>query len=119
VIAKANENAECRHLDGLDAIMSSCDASILDEIPNDIVKLAACIVKRWWASHGFPYMTNAFHVKLNVRVFVTCCGVWGFLALTFVSLFQYWRRMQTGMDCELLMMSKVRLHALVMIARCL
>jgi hypothetical protein len=30
--------------------MSSCDASILDEIPNDIAKLAVHIVKRWWTS---------------------------------------------------------------------
>jgi hypothetical protein len=51
------ENAKCRHLDGLDAIMSSCDASILDEIPDEIARLSAHIVKRWWSSHGLPYVT--------------------------------------------------------------
>lgn len=56
-IAKANKNflfycligvllmlqghAKCRHIDGLAAIMNSCDASILNEVPNDIAKLSA------------------------------------------------------------------------------
>jgi hypothetical protein len=34
------ENAKCCHLDELDAIMSSCDASFLDEISEEIVVLA-------------------------------------------------------------------------------
>jgi hypothetical protein len=46
--------------------MSSCDASILDEIPDDIVKLTTCIVKRWWASHGQPYVTDAFSIEPEV-----------------------------------------------------
>jgi hypothetical protein len=35
---------------------------VLDEIPDDIGKLEACIVKRWWSSHGLPYVTEVFHV---------------------------------------------------------
>jgi hypothetical protein len=46
VLKMLNEGAEFDHLDGLDAIMSSCDAFILDEIPNDIVKPVMHIVKR-------------------------------------------------------------------------
>jgi hypothetical protein len=87
VLKMLQGHAQCRHVDGLDAIMSSCDASILDEIPNDIVKLIACIVKRWWTSHGLPYVTDAFHVELEVGISITCCGVWELLVLTFVSLF--------------------------------
>jgi hypothetical protein len=74
-IAKANKNflvyclvgvlkmlqghAECHHVDGLEAIMRSCDASTL-EVPNDIAKLATHIVKIWWSSYGLPYVTEAF-----------------------------------------------------------
>jgi hypothetical protein len=36
VLKMLNEGVECDHLDGLDAIMNLCDASILDEIPDDI-----------------------------------------------------------------------------------
>jgi hypothetical protein len=67
-------------VDGLDAIMSYCDASILDEISDDIAKLAMFIVKRWWASHGLPYVTDTFRVELEVRLFcyvVQCSWVVG------------------------------------------
>jgi hypothetical protein len=80
------ENAECCHLDVLNANMGSCDDSILDEILNDIAKLAVCILKRWGTSHGFPYVTDAFLVDPEVGIFVACCGVWRLLVLTFTSL---------------------------------
>jgi hypothetical protein len=62
VLKTLQGHAECHHVDGLDAIMSSCDGSILDEIPDDIGKLTAHIVKRWWSSHGLPYVTDVFRV---------------------------------------------------------
>jgi hypothetical protein len=40
-------HAECHHINGLGAIMNSCNASILDEVPDDIAKLSTHIVKRW------------------------------------------------------------------------
>jgi hypothetical protein len=61
-------HAKCRHVDGLDAIMSSCDGSIPDEIPDDIAKLTARIVKRWWSLHGLLYVTEVFCVEPEVRV---------------------------------------------------
>jgi hypothetical protein len=51
--------------------MSACDDSVLDEIPDDLAKLTSCIVKRWWASHALPYVTDIFHVEKEVRLF--CC----------------------------------------------
>jgi hypothetical protein len=80
-------HVQCCHVDGLDVIMSSCDASILDEIPNDIAKLAAHIVKRWWTSHGPPYVTNAFRVEPEMGISIVCYDIWELLVLTFVSLF--------------------------------
>jgi hypothetical protein len=83
VLKMLHENAGCHHLDELNAIMSLCNASILDEIPNDIVKLIARIVKRWWTLHSLPYVIDTFRVEPEVGILVTCCGVWRFLVLTF------------------------------------
>jgi hypothetical protein len=60
----------CCHLDGLQNIMSACDASILDEVLEDISKRSALIVKRWWSSYGLPYATGAFCIELEVSLFV-------------------------------------------------
>jgi hypothetical protein len=63
------EHARCRHVDGLESIMAACDASILDEVPENISKLSARIIKRWWSLHGLPYVTDAFCIELEVRLF--------------------------------------------------
>jgi hypothetical protein len=39
VLRMLYKNACCGHLEGLEAIMNSCDASLLDDIPNEIAKL--------------------------------------------------------------------------------
>jgi hypothetical protein len=70
VLKMLQERAGCCHLDRLENIMATCDASILDEVPEDISKLSPCIVKRWWSSYGLPYVTEAFHVKPEVKLFV-------------------------------------------------
>jgi hypothetical protein len=116
VLKMLDENVECHHHDGLDAIMSSCDASIIDEKPDEIAKLAACIVKRWWTSHGLPYVTDVFRIELEVGIFVTCCSVWRFLVLTLVSLSQYRGSVLAGMGRELLLMSEFHPHAPMMTA---
>jgi hypothetical protein len=87
VIAKVNKNflvyclvgvfkmlqghAKCCHIDGLAAIMISCDASILDKVPDNTAKLSACIIKRWWSSYGLSYVTEAFRIVLEVRLLST------------------------------------------------
>jgi hypothetical protein len=77
------ENVNCDHLEGLETIMNSCDASILDDIPKEITKLSGRIVKRWWTSHGLPYTMIVFHVvPRGVRIFATCCSAWRLLILT-------------------------------------
>jgi hypothetical protein len=55
--------------------MSSCDASILDEIPIEIARLSARIVKGWWSSHSFPYVTDVFCIEPDVRISDVCCSV--------------------------------------------
>jgi hypothetical protein len=59
---------DCRHVEELQTIMNSCDASILDDILNEIGKLSRSIVRKWWATHGLPYVIEIFHVTLEVRM---------------------------------------------------
>jgi hypothetical protein len=75
VLKMLYENTKCDHVAGLEAIMNSCDASIFDDIPEEIAKLSGCIVKRWWTSHGLPYVTDAFRIVPEVMMFATCCDV--------------------------------------------
>jgi hypothetical protein len=69
------KNTDCDHLDGLEAIMNSSDASLLSDIPDEIAKLSGHIVKKWWTSHGLPYVMDVFRVVPEVRVFVVHCYV--------------------------------------------
>jgi hypothetical protein len=47
----------CSHVDELQTLMNSCNASILDDIPEEIGRLAGRIVWKWWATYGLPYVT--------------------------------------------------------------
>jgi hypothetical protein len=71
VLRMLYKNASCGHLERREAIMNSCDASLLDDIPDEIMKLSSRIVRRWWASHGLPYVTDIFCVVSKVRIFAT------------------------------------------------
>jgi hypothetical protein len=73
VLKMLQGHAKCRHIDGLGAVMNSWDASILDEVLDNIAKLSACIMKRWWSSYGLSYVTEAFRVEPEVRLFFLSC----------------------------------------------
>jgi hypothetical protein len=79
VLRMMYENASCGHLEGLEAIMNSCDASLLDDIPDEIAKLSGRIVRGWWAlalCHGcFSCCAGGKDV---------CCNAWRLLILTSV-----------------------------------
>jgi hypothetical protein len=60
--------AKCCHIDGLGAIINSCDVSILDEFLDNIAKLSTLIIKGWWSSYGLP---EAFRVEPEVRLLIT------------------------------------------------
>jgi hypothetical protein len=64
------EHARCSHLDSLESIMAACDASMFDEVPANITRLLAHIVKRWWSSYGLPYVTEAFLIEPEVKFFI-------------------------------------------------
>jgi hypothetical protein len=50
----------CGHVEELQTIMNSCDASILDDILDEIGKLSWWIIRKWWATHGLPYIMGVF-----------------------------------------------------------
>jgi hypothetical protein len=35
-------------------MFSSCDAAVLEEVPEDIRKLVGRIVQKWWKPHALP-----------------------------------------------------------------
>jgi hypothetical protein len=59
---------DCSYVEELQTIMNSCDASILDGIPDEIGKLYGRIVRKWWATHGLPYVIEIFHITLEVKM---------------------------------------------------
>jgi hypothetical protein len=70
------QNANCGHIEVLEAIMNSCDASILDDIPEDIGKFTGRIVWKLWALHGLPYVMDVFRIVPEVRIFVAPYDAW-------------------------------------------
>jgi hypothetical protein len=76
VLRMLRKNANYDHLEGLEVIMNSCDAPLLNDIPDEIAKLSGHIVRRWWSLHGLPYVMDIFRVVPEVRVFAACYDVW-------------------------------------------
>jgi hypothetical protein len=70
ILKMLQEHAQCSHMDGLETNMAVCDASIIDEVPDDIEKLSARIVK-WWSSYVLPYVIEVVHIESEVRLFDT------------------------------------------------
>jgi hypothetical protein len=64
----------CGHVEGLQAVMASCDASILEDLLDEIAKLTGRIVKKWWTEHGLPHVTDRFRIT-PVAVFLHCVDV--------------------------------------------
>jgi hypothetical protein len=69
VLKMLQEHAQCSQVEGLETIMAACDASIFDEVPNDISKLSLRVVKNWWSSYGLPYVLEAVCIEPEVRLF--------------------------------------------------
>jgi hypothetical protein len=42
------------HVVELQDIMTSCDATILEDLPPELSKLTGHLVKKWWIEHGLP-----------------------------------------------------------------
>jgi hypothetical protein len=44
----------CQELDRLRDLAASHDAAVLQDVPEDMQKLAGQIVQKWWKPHGLP-----------------------------------------------------------------
>jgi hypothetical protein len=61
----------CGHVEGLQTIMSSCDASILEYLPEEIEKQRSPCEEM--VGRTCPMLQSVFTPE--VRIFSTCCGV--------------------------------------------
>jgi hypothetical protein len=74
VLWMLHENG-CGHVEGLQTIMFLCDASMLEDLPDEIAKLTSRLVKKWWVEHGLPHITKRFCITPEVIIFSACCEV--------------------------------------------
>jgi hypothetical protein len=44
----------CRELSGLHQLVTSSDASIVEDVPAEVKKITDHLVRRWWKNHGVP-----------------------------------------------------------------
>jgi hypothetical protein len=82
VLRMLYENADCDHLDWLEAIMNSYDASFLNGRPDEMAKLLGCIVVFAWFTlcHGyFPRCAGGKIIRYVLRclciVDTNCCSL--------------------------------------------
>jgi hypothetical protein len=44
----------CQELGRLHGLAASSDTTVLQDVPEDVWKLAGWIVRSWWKTHGLP-----------------------------------------------------------------
>jgi hypothetical protein len=49
-------------------LATSCDAVVLEDVPEDVHKLAGQIVRRWWKPHGLPQAPRRLEAAHAVTV---------------------------------------------------
>jgi hypothetical protein len=62
------QDSGCEHLLGMQLVMSACDASVLDGLPLELMKLTCHLVRKWWVEHGFPEDQNRLHREPEVII---------------------------------------------------
>jgi hypothetical protein len=58
----------CQEMGQLHDLVGSCDAMVLENVPDDVHKLADQIVRRWWKPHGFQEDLRRFKVTRTMTV---------------------------------------------------
>jgi hypothetical protein len=64
----------CDHVEELQIIMEF-DASILEDLSEELVKLNGLLVKKCWTEYGLPNVADRFRKKPEVRLFSVHCVV--------------------------------------------
>jgi hypothetical protein len=60
----------CEHLSELKKLALSCDASLLEDFPKDLGRIAKRLVKNWWIKHGLLFCMQKIEEE-NPVSFVT------------------------------------------------
>jgi hypothetical protein len=63
---------ECEHLPELKKLALTCDASIMHDVTDDIIRIAKKLVRNWWTIHGLPYCKQKSEEENRVS-FATMC----------------------------------------------
>jgi hypothetical protein len=61
-------NEGCQELGHLRELAASHDASVLQDVPDDVRKLAGRIMQRWWKPHGLPEALCRLEMAIAVTV---------------------------------------------------
>jgi hypothetical protein len=54
------------HVSELKKLSLSCDASLIQEFPTDVGRMARKLVKHWWTNHGLPYCMQKIEEESRV-----------------------------------------------------
>jgi hypothetical protein len=58
----------CPKMGRLRGLVGSCDVTVLENVPEDVHKLAGWIVQRWSKPHGLPEALHRLEVAHTVTV---------------------------------------------------
>jgi hypothetical protein len=58
----------CEHLPELKKLVLSCDASLLEDFPEDLAQIAKRLVKNWWTKHSLPFCMQKIEEENRVSV---------------------------------------------------
>jgi hypothetical protein len=75
-------DSSCDHVPELQMLMSSCNASLLDDLPPELMKLMGCLVRKWWAEHGLPEAVSHLRREPEVIISSASCDALVFCVLT-------------------------------------
>jgi hypothetical protein len=104
----------CEHIEGLQSIMASCDASILKDLPPELTKLMGHLVKKWWSEHDLPNVANRLCKNLEVSIFSAYCDVLTFCVDIHLYIFLGCRRRRRKLRRPKVSIMKNNLEMLVM-----
>jgi hypothetical protein len=98
--------------------MTSCDASILEDLPPELLKLTDRIMKIWWSEHGLANVASRLRREQEVSVFLTSYDAFVFYVHPFDIAFSHYRRRRPKRP-KLMVMTKVPRHLAMGATLCL
>jgi hypothetical protein len=114
-------DSSCEHLEGLQSVMAVCDASILEDLPQELSKLTGRIVKRWWARHGLPEASHCLRRVPEVSISSMSCNALAFYVDVRLDVFLgSWCRQRKLWGAKVSMMkNRLKILTMMKVHRCL